>query len=342
MIKIKGFENYLKFPQIPKSRKLNFRIRCTSTGQAENTTRTPKNKNQKKSTKFLFLLFSFTVLNLFSEQQIYENITIESAPKDINFAQKIIREFASDIEKFQRKIGLYPDIPVKIYIAEDQKDYLSIINKNMKIMEFSQGFYSSKTNTIYIRNPQKIRGFIKIRKLVLHEYIHLFINYYWKNPPLWFHEGMAVYFSDDLSYDRELNFIKNYILGNSLCLEEMKFRYPKNRIEWESFYAKSALAVKYLFAKKRQEFYTLWDNALPSRDFDKIFLQSFYFTTKDFSNFFEEYSKTHFRAGILLASTGIIWGILPLIFIIGVIRRKIRERRIKKVWEKDNILESEE
>ena len=146
---------------------------------------------------------------------------------------------------------------------------------------------------------------------------------------------MAVYFSNDLSYNRELNFIKNYILGNSLTLEQMKFRYPKNRIEWEAFYAKSALAVKYLFVKKRPEFYNLWDNAFPTKNFDRVFLKSFYFTPKDFSNFFEEYSKTHFRAEILLASTGIIWGILPLIFIIGVIRRKIRNRRMKREWEQE-------
>ncbi len=308
MIKIKGFERSKKCSRIPAK-------------------------------KIILIITAIVFFHLFGRQQTYENITIFSSDKDTIFAQKIIREFASDIEKFQRKIGLYPDIPVKIYIAEDQKDYLSKINKNMKIMEFSQGFYSSKTNTIYIRNPKKIRGYSKIRKLLLHEYIHLFINQYWKNPPLWFHEGMAVYFSDDLSYNRELNFIKNYILGNSLTLEEMKFRYPKNRIEWESFYAKSALAVKYLFVKKRREFYDLWDNALPSKDFDKVFLKSFYFTPKDFSNFFEEYSKTHFRAEILLASTGIIWGILPLIFIIGVIRRKIRNRRMKRDWKQENVLE---
>ncbi|RLC46959.1 MAG: hypothetical protein DRI23_11820, partial [Candidatus Cloacimonadota bacterium] len=47
---------------------------------------------------------------------------------------------------------------------------------------------------------------------------------------------------------------------------------------------------------------------------------------------FEEYARTHFRAELLLASTGMIWSILPLVLIAGVIRKKIQNRKQLKVW----------
>lgn len=144
---------------------------------------------------------------------------------------------------------------------------------------------------------------------------------------------MAVYFSGDMGIDRELNFAKNYILGNSRPLTQMKQGYPKNMIEWESFYAKSGLAVKYLYNKKRRSFYRLWDKARTTRNFETAFLSSFYMTTNTFSDVFEDYSKTHFRIEIILASTSIIWGVLPLVLIVGVIRKKIKNKKTVENWE---------
>ena len=56
-------------------------------------------------------------------------------------------------------------------------------------------------------------------------------------------------------------------------------------------------------------------------------------TTRTFSDQFEDYSKSHFRVGILLASTGLIWGVLPLILIVGVIRKKIKNKKTVESWE---------
>jgi len=218
-------------------------------------------------------------------------------------------------------------------IAPDNKVYESWTSRKTLIIEFSTGFYNRRNRTIFLKNPRYLKNVPSIRKLLLHEYIHHFVFAYWKDPPLWFNEGMAVYFSKDMGIERELNFAKNYILGNSRPLIQMKKTYPANRIEWESFYAKSGLAVKYLFSKKRKAFYSLWDKAESTGNFDKAFLNSFFMTTKTFSDQFENYSKTHFRAEILMASTGLIWGLLPIILIMGVIRKKIKNKIIVETWE---------
>jgi hypothetical protein len=117
----------------------------------------------------------------------------------------------------------------------------------------------------------------------------------------------------------------------------MKFSYPKNRIEWESFYAKSGLAVKYLYLKKRVEFYRFWDLSKTDPNFDSAFFKAFLMSTNQFSTYFENYAKSHFRVEILLASTGIIWSLLPLILIIGVIRKKIINRKRLKMWEEEEM-----
>ena len=256
--------------------------------------------------------------------------------KDTTAAFQFIVQLDKDIQSFQKRVGSYLDIPVNVVIAPDSKVYESWINKHSAIMEFSSGFYYRHNRTIFLKNPKYLKNISNIRKLLLHEYIHHFVGSFWKDPPLWFNEGMAVFFSNDMGIERELNFAKNYILGNSLPLEKMKKTYPENMIEWESFYAKSGLAVKYLYSKKRGSFYLLWDKAETTGNFERAFLNSFFMTTRTFSDQFEDYSRTHFRAEILMASSGLIWGILPLILIVGVIRKKIKNKKTVESWE-DNI-----
>ncbi|MDP8267092.1 MAG: hypothetical protein P9L97_00055 [Candidatus Tenebribacter davisii] len=274
-----------------------------------------------------------TAENIKYEKIQYQDIILYSESKDTTIVKKFIIQLDNDIQDFQKSVGYYLDIPVNVIIAPDSKSYENWTKHHSAIMEFSSGFYNRGNRTIYLRNPKYLRNVSNIRKILLHEYIHHFVGAFWNDPPLWFNEGMAVYFSHDMRIERELNFAKNYILGNSRKLEQMKYTYPKNMIEWESFYAKSGLAVKYLYLKKRDSFYRLWDKAESSKDFDSAFLNSFFMTAKTFSDLFENYSRSHFRMEILMASTGLIWGILPLILIVGVIRKKIKNKKIVEYWE---------
>ncbi len=223
-------------------------------------------------------------------------------------------------------------------IAANSKVYDGWTKQHSAIMEYSSGFYNRRNKTIFLKNPKYLKNISNIRKLLLHEYIHHFVGSFWRDPPLWFNEGMAVYFSNDMGIERELNFAKNYILGNSLPLGQMKNTYPKNMIEWESFYAKSGLAVKYLYTKKRGSFYRLWDKAGSAGNFERAFLNSFFMTTRTFSDQFEDYSKIHFKTAILMASTGLIWGVLPFILIVGVIRKKIKNKKTVESWENNIVI----
>ncbi len=293
------------------------------------------------------VFFSLLVTNVPSftvdlEEYISGNIRVLAQPDYIHYAERILKDLNKNIDDFQRRIGQYPDIPVVIRITSNKDEYLDLAGRSSAIMEFSQAFFSPREKMIYIRNPAELKDFGALNRILLHEYIHLFVHSYWINPPLWFNEGMAVYFSYDLSLNREFNFVINYIMGNSQKLKEMKNRYPQNRIEWESFYAKSGLAVKYLYKQKRTEFYNLWETAGSNRDFNSSFFRAFFQTQDQFSILFEDYSRSHFTMEILLASTGLIWMIFPLVLLLAGIRKKFRNKLIQQEWEEDENTETEE
>ncbi|MCF7793671.1 MAG: hypothetical protein K9N09_08980 [Candidatus Cloacimonetes bacterium] len=287
--------------------------------------------------KFVVLLLILPLFLFAQSQKQFENITLIGNDNDIHVLESTLSQFDNSIFGFQKSVGYYLDDRIKIHIAKDKAEYQTWTGSSNNILEFSQAFYSRKSDSIYLRNPSELKSIITLQRILLHEYIHHFISKFYKNAPLWFHEGMAVYFSGDMGFDREFNFAKNYVLGNSRPLALMAYSYPKNRIEWESFYAKSGLAVKYLYNKKRVEFYRFWDFSRRDGSFESAFRKAFLMSTSEFSKYFEDYAKSHFRTEILLASTGMIWSILPLFLIIGVIRKKIRNRKRIKEWEEEDL-----
>ncbi len=278
----------------------------------------------------LLVLLLLAVSNAWAD----EYITIKSSPQHSEFADNLLVELNKNIDLFQRRIGVYPDFPLEIVIAVDANEYIKFTNSKQKIIEFSSAVYNRRLNTIYVRSPEELNSFYRINKILLHEYIHAFVSHYFKKIPLWFNEGMSVYFSNDLGYNREINFIWNRLAGNTRTLNQMVTSYPKNRIEWESFYAKSGLAVKYLATNKKQQFYRFWSLAEQGKDFSTAFRMSFYQSISDYSFSFEVYSRSHFHYGLLLASSSLIWGVLPLVFLISVLKRKLKNRRITREWKK--------
>ena len=179
-----------------------------------------------------------------------EDLVFYYHPRDRQLMETLIPLILSDIDSFHRSIGFYPPIKGEIIIAPDKEYYQEIIAGFSGIIEFSEAIYNSANMKIYIRNPRDLKDFSSLRKIILHEYIHLFLDTQFFNIPLWFNEGMAVFFSAGLSFDRELLYARDYLLGNSLTLREMSRNYPDSRVRWDSFYVKSALAVKYLHTKQ--------------------------------------------------------------------------------------------
>lgn len=252
--------------------------------------------------------------------------------QDAKIAAKLGRDLARNISIFQKSIGQYPNLRTHVVIAEDHDEYQSFISSSKEIVEFSQAFYSPSRKTIFIRNPRDNLHFADLNRILFHEYLHHFVFYHFQDAPLWFHEGMAVYFSKDFSQGRELNLAAQHLMGNTREISEMNY-YPDNRIEWESFYAKSALAVRYLYTKKKMRFHDLWNNAKPYRKFNPAFHRSFFLSVSSFSEEFENYSANHFKSTSIIFIGSLIWMLMPLLFILSILRGKYKEKQLLKKME---------
>lgn len=185
-----------------------------------------KKKRTPDKIKFsliLLIIFLFAV----SPADVLQmgDLLIEHDQRDAKIALQLGNNLQENISKFQKSIGQYPKLKTQLVIATSEDDYRNRFRSRKEIMEFSQAFYSPSRKTIFIRNPRDKIKYNRLNRIVFHEYLHHFVFHYFYNAPLWFHEGMAVYFSGDFSQQREINLAIQYFLRNTLSLKEM-INYP--------------------------------------------------------------------------------------------------------------------
>ena len=115
------------------------------------------------------------------------------------------------------------------------------------------------------------------------------------------------------------------------------YRYPRKRIKWQTFYAKSAKGVAHLFHSRTNEFHKFWELSKESNDFRKTFFQAFDMTPEQFSNEFEEKMSKKSKTKALLLSLGFTWSLLPFLALIVWGLKKLRNRIILKNWEDEEL-----
>ncbi|MDD3049781.1 MAG: hypothetical protein PHR06_01395 [Candidatus Cloacimonetes bacterium] len=255
-----------------------------------------------------------------------DNIIIAGKENDQKITRKLVQVLQEDIDFFQKKIGKYPEFDLEVIISPDIDFYKQVTIGRGEIIEFSDAFFLKNRNLIFVK-PLSKQNFRELSTILLHEYIHAFVNHYFKDAPLWFHEGMAVYFSKNDINTSGFIFIRDYLNGDVMKLEEMKTAYPESRSRWDYFYAISAHAVKHLYQNNRESFYKLWDLGEEDILFERAFVQSFYFTTVYYSAVLPNYLKGVFIRELLSSFPVAIWGFLSAVLIVGVIIRRFRNKK---------------
>jgi hypothetical protein len=266
----------------------------------------------------------------------YGDIRVWSASKDTAYANIIVKRLHQRINAFQMELGVYPISPLYIKILPNRMEYHLLTGGKGKIVESSEAFYSPHERVIYVRSPDQIT-LEKYDDVLMHEYIHWFLDETLENVPLWFHEGMAVYYSGQFGFQSYYNFSRYRFLGYRLSLNDMASGYPADKSYWEMFYLTSVFAIDNLRSKHNPEWQDFWNRAgfvynrsvskiVEKSDFIEIFNTAYRMSLFAFSM---QYDKTLGRYGWqfpLVGINAIIFSLLPFVVVAAWLkgRRKLK------------------
>lgn len=237
----------------------------------------------------------------------------------------LLEERAADL---QMQLGVYTDEKAPIYIVASAAEYQRMSLGKATIVEFSDAFYNGKEGKIYIRSGDQVQD--NYLNILMHEYIHWYLEQVFIAAPLWFHEGMATYYGGQLGYERYLEYLRATFWGKSGNLFRMSYTYPTDQADWGHFYISSAMALRYMETKHPQQWEHFWSLvAGVHREgkkirFNQAFLQSYGQSLFEFNAGFERHSKRQGYLYLALALNSLIFLCLP--FVMLIIARKRRKK----------------
>ena len=289
--------------------------------------------------RYLIFLCVFSIFNVFLNAQklnddYVRHITVNVfSDKDVRYIDNIKSELSDRIVKFQFEIKSFPDIDIVINVAPDKATYSSWVRGKEKVFENSSAFTNLKTYEIFIKNPTQFSDSRKFINVLLHEYIHIFIDYHFKDAPLWFHEGMANYFSEKQTLNQTFNYVRNNAFNKNYLLIKYAYRYPEQKANIEPYYFQATLIIKRTYEDKMKNFINLFYYAEEHSRFSDAFLAAFGKSQEEFLRNFEKemnnFFKTHFYIGIMLLT----WSLFPIFLIIAKIKQNRRTKRLLQKWE---------
>ncbi|MDZ4121938.1 MAG: hypothetical protein U1C33_05925 [Candidatus Cloacimonadaceae bacterium] len=288
----------------------------------------------------LFLLLLLCPLSGNGRPPIVANelISIYADPPLEAFALGLEDPLTAKINALFQELGVYPDTPADFFIVSGKKAYQELTTGKGKIVEHSDAFYSPHEKRIYIRSPEQVTE--NYLKILLHEYIHWYIDYIFGTAPLWFHEGMAVQYAQQLGMDRYYHFIRSRFWGEKLNLNEMYFRYPATKSDWDLYYLTSAFAIKYMRDEHPEAWQKFWTmaarvlryselhNTGMRQGFSNVFFYAYGLSANAFSTGFDSYTRRLGYQYLFMGFNALLLGFLPFILIIAYFKRRSRMKRM--------------
>jgi len=233
------------------------------------------------------------------------------------------------IDLIQMETGVYLDGGPEIFIVPDGESYQRLSLGRDRVVEFSDAFYSTVEKRVYIRAREQIgQDFVKV---LIHEYTHWFLDQLFEGSTLWFHEGMATLYANQLSVESYLHFTQQRFFGRQSDLFQMSYEYPSKPSEWQNYYLTSYFAIRYLKEKKETGWRRFWDITAANHKngnrtlFIRAFNASFSTTLLDFNAEFRSHCQRLAWQYLFIGFNSILLALLP--FLLFFIARKRRKRR---------------
>ena len=149
------------------------------------------------------LIFLFSVFGLFclgdvsGETYQSKHFTIHSDldARYVRLMQANAEAFLTDISRryFRGVTGKR----VTIYLSESQSETFKLLRKHGHKSKTNRSYYVTKTNTIYTHRLSRSGSRIDEIGTLFHEIVHHLVHSNYKNPPIWFNEGLATFLGDE-------------------------------------------------------------------------------------------------------------------------------------------------
>ena len=294
----------------------------------------------RKTAKFNVSIFLITLAcALYADYQESIGIfTIHADQKD----SLIVKELAGFFIESQARYTLFfnhvVEKPIRVYLASTDEDYN---HYNLThIPEWSSGVAYTKQRLIVLK-PGLYYDPVRYKETVYHELAHIFVAeiVQEKTIPVWFNEGIAMYLSGkSISWGESITIGNALSAGKIIGLRDMDSLFTFSDARAELGYLESFMAVQFLIARYNESIISaILRDMKTGPSFDQVFFKQLGYGLDVFEIDWYDDLKTRYRWVGMLQFENLLWISLVIIFFLVYIRIKLRNRRIYKSWDQDEL-----
>jgi len=297
-----------------------------------------KNINRHILIFFVCLLLpSSSLLSQWNWQQLGDShFIIFFQPEDIKNAQAILEKLVSIYPEISSQIGGTLQDSVFVFIASSEKHYRQIVGTDFP--RWSQGLASPTRNIIILKSPRILPEYADPDKIAIHELTHILLNKAVKNNPVprWFNEGLAVYYSGEKKFASSSLISKALISKSIIPLDEieavLKFHQDKAQLAYQESYT----AVRFLFEHfGSQSVKKIIFKFSQGKSLDQALQETIGLDGYDFEHEWFQYIKKKYRWHFLLDFDVYLWIFMLIIFLIGFLAMRRRNKLTLKRWKQE-------
>lgn len=269
-----------------------------------------------------------------------EHFVFWAAPEDKFMVDQLAEMEPERISALERECLIKLDFKVKIVIASDRETWEYYAGKKMP--EWVAAYAMPSRRLIVFRSWRWGTKY-NLTRTLRHEYVHIINGVAGRGRiPLWFDEGMAGYYAPNWGLATSSGFLMSGFLGTLFKFSQLEESFPRSRSDAELAYAQSASFIEYLanlYGKRDLRRVMLLSAELSS--FDKAFVQVYGSTVPTQVQSWKKQFRRHSTWIIVATSSGTLWFLILITFIIVYIIKSRKTHMILQEWEAQEWFERE-
>jgi Peptidase MA superfamily len=247
----------------------------------------------------------------------------------------VLAEMAAFRDDLRAQLGTNVLTDVKVRIARSPEDMAALAPAALAPPSYATAVSYTGLHTVLVslRAPRTNQG-TDLGETLKHELVHVAIDdaFGAYQVPHWFNEGMAILASGEGSLTRRQTLLDASAMHRLIPIGDLDPQFADGAANVDLAYAESGDFLRFL-RREPARFQSLITRAQSGEVFDRA-LNNAYATdlrTLDFQWKTEVEKATDWMPGVLTGS--FMWAIAAIILMLGYVRRKFRDRRVRAGWD---------
>jgi hypothetical protein len=237
--------------------------------------------------------------------------------------------------KVKELTGFVPKEKIDVFIAADKKEFKRFQPKNAQVPDWAVGVAFPSQNLIILLK-KKNTGLAPVFR---HELNHILLGQAFKGKekvPRWLDEGLAMIMAGEWNLSSMAVMTGAVLTGAVLPMEDITTHFPYEESRARIAYAQSFYFISFLKRKfGDNSFRTFLSQYSKHHNFNLAIRRTYFLDWWEVENMWQQYLRLRFNWIPIITSTGFLWFVASIIFVIGYFQKKRKSRLKLKQWEKE-------